>query len=283
MRYYKDFPLRLLSSFRIGGNADILALPESPKEVEEVIDKAKKKKMPWIVVGRGTNILFSDDGFRGMVISTLRMKGIKRKDGEVIALSGTSLSYLISQNLNSGFGGIEELIGIPGTVGGAVWMNASSFGVETGRFVKQLRGFFDGEWREEKPKFEYRRVSLPYGFVVIEVEFEFYPRKREEMIEVVRECVEKRKKSQPLGEKSAGCIFKNPPGNSAGRMIEEVGLKGYCINDACISDIHANFIINKGNARAKDVLELIKLIKERVYEKKGVVLEEEIRFIPEKI
>ncbi|RKZ20464.1 hypothetical protein DRQ18_06340 [bacterium] len=283
MKYYKNFPLRLLSSFRIGGNADILALPETPEEVQEVMEKISRERIPWVVVGRGTNVLFSDEGFRGMVISTIRMRGTRREDGRVKAFSGTSLSSLISQNLRTGFGGIEELVGIPGTVGGAVWMNAGSFGVETGRFVKRVRGILDGEWREERPEFEYRKALLPSGFLIVEVEFEFHPRERKEMEEVLRECVKRRKRTQPLGEKSAGCVFRNPPGESAGKLIEDVGLKGFCMGDACVSAVHANFIVNRGNARAKDVLELVKLIKERVYEKKGILLEEEIRVIPEKV
>jgi len=283
MKYYKNFPLRLLSSFRIGGNADILALPETPEEVQDVMEKISRERIPWVVVGRGTNVLFSDEGFRGMVISTIRMRGTGREDGRVKALSGTSLSSLISENLRTGFGGIEELVGIPGTVGGAVWMNAGSFGVETGRFVKRVRGILDGEWREEKPEFEYRKALLPSGFFIVEVEFEFHPRERKEMEEVLRECVKRRKRTQPLGEKSAGCVFRNPPGESAGKLIEDVGLKGFCMGDACVSAVHANFIVNRGNARAVNVLELIKLIKERVYEKKGILLEEEIRVIPEKV
>src|SRR4029077_5920686 len=178
-------------------------------------------------------------------------------------------------------GGMEGLIGVPGTVGGALRMNAGAYGTQIGSYVRQVELYRAVRQRietlrENEISFEYRHTSFAPDDIMLAVKLELPSKSYREIIEGIRICNEKRRSSQPLNQKSAGCIFKNPPGASAGRMIDELGLKGLSVGDARVSDRHANFFVNAGHASAKDMLTLIADVRERVQKTYGVSLENEV-------
>src|SRR5207253_4693249 len=178
-------------------------------------------------------------------------------------------------------GGMEGLIGVPGTVGGALRMNAGAYGTQIGSYVRGVELYRAAEarietLREKEISFEYRHTSFAPDDIMLAVKLELPSKPYREILQGIRVCNEKRRSSQPLGQKSAGCIFKNPPGASAGRMIDELGLKGFHVGDARVSDRHANFFVNAGKATAKDMLSLIVEVRERVAKVYGVTLENEV-------
>jgi UDP-N-acetylmuramate dehydrogenase len=176
---------------------------------------------------------------------------------------------------------MEGLIGVPGTVGGALRMNAGAYGTQIGSFVREVEVYRAGKGeidtlRGEEIRFDYRHTSFAPNDIMVAVKLELPSKAYPEIVKGIRICNEKRRASQPLGQKSAGCIFKNPPGASAGRMIDELGLKGFAVGDACVSDRHANFFVNKGTASCAEMLELIEAVREKVRSRFSVELEEEV-------
>jgi UDP-N-acetylmuramate dehydrogenase len=278
MKIKENVPLAPLTSFGIGGAARFFFEPENEEELREALEFAKRKEVPFAVLGGGTNILVKDSGFSGLIIRLSGdFKRIEREGDAIIAGAAAPLSSLINQTVSFGLSGLEMLSGIPGTVGGAVIGNAGSFGTEienTIKWVDVVRR--DGEKeRIERPRFSYRNSSLR-EMVVLRAGFSL----KEDAIwriEERREYVLKRRaETQPLSAKTAGCIFKNPKGISAAALIEEAGLADASSGDAAVSKKHKNFIENRGNAKATDVLNLIEMIKRGVYERFKVRLEEEI-------
>lgn len=263
------------STFGIGGRARLFTEVSTIEEMEEALSLGH----PYLIIGKGSNCLFSDQGFDGLAILN-KIDFCEWKEGEVSVGSGYSFSLLGVQAARKGFSGLEFASGIPATVGGAVFMNAGANGKETCESLKSVL-YFDGkrqEFSREELAFSYR--TSPFQKMkgaILSATFALTPDTlaRQNQLKIV----DYRMKTQPLKEKSAGCIFRNPPGASAGMLIEKSGLKGTSIGGAKVSEIHANFIVNTGKATSSEVLQLIQLVQEKVLEQTGISLESEIRLI----
>lgn len=273
------------TSWRIGGPADIFAEPASREEMQLTVSYAHERSIPLIIIGAGTNILVSDKGFRGIIIKVgSGLDRISVNENLITAGAGAKLSRLAAAARDAGLGGFEFLAGIPGTVGGAVVMNAGANGSSVGTLVIEILllnpdGCFIKKTKDEM-KFGYRSSILQdEQTVVMEAVFSCYRRDKEAVREAMEAYIKKRKDTQPLQYPSAGSIFKNPPGDSAGRLIEAAGLKGERVGGAQISMLHANFIVNLGGATACDVLMLIDRARKKVLECFGLELKPEIKVI----
>lgn len=277
-------PLKELTSFRIGGPADLFVTVEDEAELMHAKAAAYRAGVPCFCLGAGTNLLVSDRGMRGLV---LRLgDGFKKiaVDGlKVTAGAGAEFGVLVETVVGQGLEGLEFGEGIPGTVGGGLVMNAGAFGGEIARVVLLVHGVTEaGEARaltKDEVNFAYRRTDLPRHFVITRVDFQLARGERERLRARVGEFHAKRAARQPRGIPNAGSIFKNPPGNFAGRLLEGAGLKGRRLGGAAFSEQHANFIVNLGDARAAEVRELIEVARTRVKEQTGVVLEPEVRLV----
>lgn len=263
MKFLRNEPLKKHTSFRIGGPADYFCAPKSIADLIEAINFAHARQLPIAILGAGTNTLSLDKGFRGMVISLGR--GINQMNirGSTVKVgAGTLLPRLLKYLSRKRLGGLEFLAGIPGTVGGAVVMNAGAWGKSMGEYVLRVKGI-DGKGNEKniagnKLGFACRKSSLQKGnVVVVEVVLKLRKNKSRSIRKKMELFLKKRRESQPLGIPSAGCIFKNPPGKFAGKLIEEAGCKGMRVGDAAVSCKHANFIVNLGEARARDIIQLM--------------------------
>jgi UDP-N-acetylmuramate dehydrogenase len=287
-------PLSNHTSYAIGGPADILACPAHKEDLRLLLHAIKTQKLPSFILGGGTNLLVRDGGFRGVMINLRRMHAIKIEreyhsiGGSfvvVYAEAGASLAKLLSFVVDRGFTGLEFAAGIPGTVGGAICMNAGTAHGEMGDVVDSVTLISpDGELSTRiaaELKFGYRMASVPEGHLVLEV---WIVLRRESKVKTkarLKEMLNKRKPRQPWGFPNAGSVFKNPQQESAGRLIEDAGLKGRSVGGAQVSEKHANFIVNTGKATASDVLELMEIVKKNVFEVHGVHLEPEIKIVGE--
>jgi len=273
-----------LTSFRIGGPADLYLSVESEPELAAAMAAAGRAGVPSFCLGAGTNLLVSDRGVRGLVIRL--GEGFKKIiiDGvRVTAGAAADFGRLVETVVAHGLGGLEFGEGIPGTVGGGLVMNAGAFGGEIARVVRLVHGVTrEGEARalsRDEVKFAYRRTELSPGFVITRVDFELWPGDRDELLARIAGLRAKRASRQPRGLPNAGSIFKNPPGDFAGRLLEGAGLKGARRGGAAFSDQHANFIVNLGGARAADVRALMELARVKVKEHSGVWLDPEVKLI----
>ena len=276
--------LRDYTSFKIGGPADVLVEPADVDDVCRLLRQATARKVPWFVLG-GTNLLVRDGGIRGIVVSLAKLRAIKEEPGSVLyAEGGVGMPTLIGHAIRRSLGGLEWAAGIPGTVAGCVVMNAGTRLGEMKDSVKGVRlvnakGSIIDLPVAEIP-FSYRRAKLPRG-IVVGVWLQLKQGVRAEIERVVKDYLHYRRDTQPLAMPSAGCVFKNPPKDSAGRLIESVGLKGARIGDVEVSTKHANFMVNRGKARAQDVLDLIGKVKRAVKRQAGVSLELELKIVGE--
>ncbi|MCD5401145.1 UDP-N-acetylmuramate dehydrogenase [candidate division NPL-UPA2 bacterium] len=282
-----DEPLSRHTSFCIGGPTDYWVEPEDLEDLKRVLKFASDNHLPWKVLGRGTNILVRDEGFPGIIISLRRGYFQKLEfQGEKVIMAGAGalLSRLVSEVAQRGLRGLEFAVGIPGTVGGAMAMNAGAQGNSLAEIVGRIE-VLNGKGkvltlRKEEIGFRYRGSNLSPDRVILKVELELKRGDKKEIENLMNKFRERRNITQPLSEPSAGSIFKNPPGGiSAGELIEEARLKGTCVGDAQLSPRHANFIVNRGKARAKDVLNLVEKIRKVIRERKGIKLELEIEII----
>jgi UDP-N-acetylmuramate dehydrogenase len=279
-------PLAKHTSFGIGGPADVLVVPQGVTDVVAVLGICRDAGLPYLVLGGGSNLLVRDGGFRGVVLycdgvfTELTAEGTRVRAG-----AGVRLSRLVAYCSKLALSGVESLAGIPGTVGGAVKGNAGAFGGAIADHLVAVR-MVTHEGTEEamvrdRLQFAYRRSSLPEGCVVLEATFDLTPGDPVEIRRRVSGNLLQRNRSQPVEWRSAGSVFKNPPGDYAGRLVEKAGLKGIRIGGACISPKHGNFIINLGGATAADVLTLVELMQRRVQDEMGVELELEVRVVGE--
>ena len=279
--------LKDYTSFSIGGPADALIQISTLEELEQSLSFLQKNKMSWRVIGRGTNLLISDEGFAGVVMilsGTLQRFAFEEKDGmvSVEAGAGLGLTKLSAACAEGGFSGLEFVTGIPGTVGGAVVMNAGAWGKSMADVITRVSVMTpEGEKiiQEDDLKFAYRRclnLTDQKECIVTSTKIRIVRKDIEEIRLRCRKNREKRKASQPVGAPNAGSVFKNPPADSAGRLIEASGLKGKSVGGAEVSVKHANFIVNTGDATAKDVLELIDYIQKKVRRDSGIFLETEV-------
>jgi len=281
-----DVPMRQLTSLQVGGPADVVFFPKNLEELKRILKLAKRKKIPLFILGRGTNLIVRDKGIRGWVVSLTQGLRKVHFDGEFVeAEGGLSLHQLVQYTIQKGLTGMEPFFGIPGTVGGGLAMNAGAWGAEIKDLVHSITFLKEDGETVERPRsrlrFSYRCLSFPKSWIILRGKFHLKRGRKEEILEAVKSYSERRKRTQPIGYLSAGSIFKNPKEGPAGKWIEEVGLKGFRMGQAMVSDRHANFIINQGKATAEDILNLMEWIERKVYEEKGISLEREVRVIGE--
>jgi len=295
--------LRDYTTFKIGGPARYFFVAKNKEDLKNTILWAKKKKLPFFILGGGSNVLFSDKGFNGLVIK-LQNTQYEIRNTNVIAGAGVPLQKLVLEAAKKGLSGLENLAGIPGTLGGAIWGNAGAFGREIGDLVEEVKVLDVGGSKLEVKKLKNKDCKFGYresifkrrkNWIILEATLKLKRGKKKEIEEKIKEILKLRKEKQPLEFPSAGSVFKNVPIEKvpkkirekfkekikdgflpAGVLIETAGLKGYQIGGAKISEKHANFIVNTGESKARDVLELIELIKKRVRKKFKIELKEEI-------
>ncbi|MGH7393238.1 MAG: UDP-N-acetylmuramate dehydrogenase [Candidatus Rokuibacteriota bacterium] len=279
-------PLSFHTSLRIGGAADIFIIPQDSDDIRHALLFAHREQLPLVVVGGGNNLLVGDRGVRGVALKLEGCLGRSEFHGEeAVAGAGASLSALIREAAALNLGGLEALVGIPATIGGALAMNAGTPDGAIGDFVSAAYFLYpDGTLGEFKPNsgaFTYRAFHFPPGAVLVGCRLRLTRRPFAEIQREIKQRLKQKKATQPLALASAGCVWKNPPGELAAKLIEKVGLKGKRINGAEVSAKHANFIVNRGGAAATDVQALMELTRERVQAHFGLALEPEIRMIGE--
>jgi UDP-N-acetylmuramate dehydrogenase len=284
-------PMSRYTSFGVGGPVDFLVFPADLEDLQKTLRWCRRQKLAYFILGNGTNLLVRDGGVRGTAISLSRGFGgiseLERgeKDGLIQAGAGESLGRLVEFSLEKSLTGMEWAAGIPGTVGGALFMNAGAFRGEMKDDLQSLQ-LMDPEGNviergKEELSFSYRSLELKKGWVILGGKFRLQSGNPQAIRSRMEEILQKRVAKQPLHLPSAGSVFRNPSRVAAGKLIEEVGLKGTRLRDAQISERHANFILNLGKARARDILTLAEWAKEKVFEEKGVKLEMEIQVIGE--
>ena len=285
-----DEPADRHTSMGVGGKIDALVFPKNPEELLEAVAFLKANHIPFLPVGNWTNLIVTSGGYRGALISLAAICAIEEKkasNGTVCleAESGVSLAELVAQTERRGLSGMEFCAGIPGSVGGAIRMNAGAYGREIKDVCVSLRLLDPVEGlrtvTRESLIFTYRNLDLPAETVIIGAVFGFKRGEREKIAGRVREIISLRREKHPLEFRNAGSIFKNPREIPAGRLIETAGLKGIRIGDAQVSEKHGNFIINRGAASAGEILDLIDLVRKRVFETTGYALETEVKIIGE--
>ena len=285
LKFQQGKLLSEVSTLGIGGPAKFFIEAASIQEMQEVVLYCNRENLSYIIIGKGSNTLFDDRGFDGVVILN-KITFCEFKESSVFVGAGYSFSLLGVQTARNGFSGLEFASGIPGTVGGAVYMNAGANGGETSQYLTEVTWVNHlGEIQlipREKMEFSYRFSNFQKMKGAI-VAARFSLISSEEARQKQLTLIDYRMKTQPYKDKSAGCVFRNPPAQSAGALIEQCGLKGKSIGGAEVSLMHANFIVNKGSASSKDVTELAELIQKTVKEKRGIDLEMEIRAIPFKL
>ena len=282
-----DEPMKKHISFRVGGPADFLVKPKTEDELSKVIKFAKTKDIPLLVIGNGSNLLVKDGGLRGIVIELSDNFNNYEIEGNIIkAQSGALLSILGRNAMKNSLTGFEFAAGIPGTLGGALAMNAGAYGGEMKQVVKTVRLMDrDGnifELSNEEMKFEYRRSLLTTkDYIVLSAVIELQPGNVEEIKEIMADYSNRRSTKQPLNFPSAGSTFKRPEGHFAAKLIDDCGLRGLNLRGAQVSDKHCGFVINSGGATAKDILDLMFIVKSTVNAKFGIMLEEEVKILGE--
>src|SRR6202050_5295320 len=270
-----------LTSLGIGGTTDLLRI-QKHEGIPDLLNLLDAHGIPHRFLGGGSNLLVGDGELPWVVLQ------LAKPEPEVV-INGTfaqvdaaaDLGRTVTFCAKHDWGGMEGLIGVPGTVGGALRMNAGAYGMQIGSYVREVEAYRAAEGRieilrENDLSFEYRHTSFAPDDIMLAVKLELPSKPYREILQGIRICNEKRRASQPLNQKSAGCIFKNPPGKSAGRMIDELGLKGFAVGDARVSDRHANFFVNAGHASSADMLRLIDEVRQRVRQTYGVALENEV-------
>lgn len=293
MHMRENEPLSAHTTFRIGGPARYYLVPETADEIREGMAFAKEKKLSYLVIGRGSNLLFPDEGYAGVILEV--GKGMEQiqveagtESGRIRAQAGVSLGVLAASAAKESLGGLEFASGIPGTLGGAVTMNAGAYGGEIKDNIVSAT-VLDEQGEEcvlnrEQLQLGYRTsVIQKKRYIVLDAVFELQKGDREAIQEQMREMNAKRRDKQPLEYPSAGSTFKRPEGHFAGKLIQDAGLRGFRIGDAQVSEKHCGFVINRGSATAAEVRRLIEEVQKRVQECSGIWLEPEVKIIqPEK-
>lgn len=270
-----------MTSLGIGGSTDLLRIREH-EAIPRLLPLLESRDIAHRFLGGGSNLLVSDGELPFVVLQLVQPEPDVVIEGNFAMVDAAAdLGRTVTLCAKHNLGGLEGLIGVPGTVGGALRMNAGAYGTQIGSYVREVKLYRAATrsletLRGEQISFEYRHTSFAADDMMLAVKLELPSRPYQEILQGIRLCNEKRRSSQPLGQKSAGCIFKNPPGGSTGRMIDELGLKGHAFGDARVSDRHANFFVNAGYASAADMLALIADVRERVRQAYGVTLENEV-------
>ncbi|MBI2354392.1 MAG: UDP-N-acetylmuramate dehydrogenase [Deltaproteobacteria bacterium] len=278
-------PLSRHTSLRVGGPADLYAVPEDADDLRELVAWLGSRDIPWLAIGKGYNLLVRDRGIRGAVISLGRLNRIEDAgEGRIRAGAGAENLAVVRFAQERGLGGIGFISGIPGTVGGALRMNAGAYGegiLERTECLTLLRGGRICEFCVDELEFGYRHLALEQGDIVLAAVLGLEPRDSRQTEEEIRRDLDLRRSKHNVGFPSAGSFFKNPPGRAAWRLIDAAGMRGACVGGAQVSEVHSNFLVNRGGATARDFLGLAARVKQRVFETSGVTLEEEVRIVGE--
>ncbi|MEB3059920.1 UDP-N-acetylmuramate dehydrogenase [Parvimonas micra] len=281
-----DEPLKNHTTFKIGGNCIALIEPREVSDIVETIKICRENSIKFFVIGNGSNLLVPDEGYNGVII---KLKGefstIQVEGKYLIVNSGAKLSEVYTVAYENSLTGFEFASGIPGTIGGAIYMNAGAYGGEMKDIVESVQvldldNFELRELKNEELEFSYRKSIIQRkNYIVTTIKLKLQKGNKEEINAVYEDLRERRNSKQPLNFGSAGSTFKRPEGHFASKLIEDAGLKGYHINDAWVSEKHSGFVVNKGNASYKEVMELIEYVQKVVFEKFGVKLETEVRIL----
>jgi len=278
-------PLSLHTSLRVGGPADIFAIPRDVEDLQRLVKVLNDQQIARIVIGGGYNLLIRDGGFRGVAISLEKLNHLAvRQGGEIRAEAGGRNIDLARLAEAHGLSGLEFLVGIPGTIGGAVRMNAGAHGGEIFDHLVSLEILGDDGLLTHDKKtldFGYRRLQLDPNKIIITANFRLVAGSRTEISTAMDACLQKRKDAQQVRFPNAGSFFRNPPGQAAWKLIDEAGLRGMTVGGAQVSDMHTNFLVNRGGAEAADFLRLAAIVKEKVFAASGIQLEEEVRIAGE--
>ena len=284
----RDVPMSKYTTFRIGGNAAVMLTPTTDEQLASIIKKCKEENTKPFIIGNGSNMLISDKGLDTVVINMCRPDPkIELVNGDtVVCDAGATMSKVCNFALENGLTGLEFAFGIPGSAGGAAYMNAGAYGGEMKDVLVECRHIdCDGNFgylKGEELGLAYRTSAYEHnGYIITTLVMKLSKGNKDEIRAKMQELLQRRKDKQPLEYPSAGSTFKRPEGYFAGALIEECGLKGYSVGGAQVSEKHAGFVINKGDATAEDVLSLIKYIQDKVFSEKGVMLEPEVRLIEE--
>ena len=273
-------------NFKVGGPADILLIPNSQEQVIKSIKICKENNIPFYLIGNGSNILVRDGGFRGVVLSLKNVKNIYVDGEKIEAECGVMLKEVSDKAIENSLTGFEFACGIPGTIGGAVFMNAGAYDGEISKVIESAEVIDENcniiRLSREELDFGYRSsLVMKKGYTVLSAVFKLEKGQVKTIKELIEDLTNKRESKQPLEYPSAGSTFKRPTGYFAGKLIQDAGLKGYSIGGAAVSEKHSGFVINKGNATAKDITDLIKHIQDEVKKQFGVDLHPEVRIIGE--
>lgn len=284
----ENAPMKEYTSFKAGGNADVLIIPGSEEELTAAVRAMTAGGMPFVIMGNGSNILVRDGGYRGAVVKTGECFNYISGEGPVFRVgAAVSLAAAAKYFLDREYTGFEFASGIPGSMGGAAFMNAGAYDGEMKNIIRSVTllkrdGSEKTTLSADEMDYGYRHSILyDTGDIIIDVELELKPGNRSAISERMKELTDRRNTRQPVNYPSAGSFFKRPAGHYAGGLIQEAGLKGLTVGGAQVSQLHAGFIINTGGAKAADIIELMHLVQARVQEKSGVLLEPEVRLIGE--
>lgn len=273
--------LKKYTSFKVGGNARCIAMPDSIEKASKLIKFLRENKIKFYFLGNGTNVIFNDNGYDGVIIKTTKIDNIQIENTHVLVGAGVSLTYLSKLLAQRGLSGLECCYGIPGNLGGGTFMNAGAYGGEVSECIKTVTYIDEnGDIKtisKENCNFSYRHsIFMERKWLIVGVEFDMKNGESEKMLEFMESIMQKRKDKQPLDKPSAGSSFKRPTGYYAAALIEECGLKGFKVGGAQVSEKHAGFIINTGNATCEDIVRLADIVQKTVYEKKNVIIEKEM-------
>lgn len=274
------------TTYRIGGPADLFVTCHSYHALRRTVDVLARERVPWVVIGRGSNLLVADEGYRGAVITLGNEFGrmVLADDGRTLTVgAGVVLMRLVNEAYAKGLSGLEFAVGIPGTVGGAVSMDAGTRTEWIGSLVKEVVTFKPGagfrHYGAGDIVWGYRTCTLPRDEIVLEATLELEPAAKLDIRTKMERYLSRRRRTQPIGIASCGSVFRNPPEGSVGKMVEDCGLKGFSVGGAEVSPVHGNFIVNTGTATASDVAAVIRHVYERVQEEYGVELQPEVKFL----
>lgn len=278
----RKFPMNKYVTLKVGGDAEAVIYPRTVSEFINILNRVYESGQRFIILGAGSNTIIPDHGFYGAIISTKKLKNFKIIDNFIHADCGAMLSAIMKNSVKENLMGFEFAAGIPGTVGGGIFMNAGANNGEIKDVVDKVTIWHKGTVKtldRMDIHFEYRKCDLPDGAIITNAVFKLSRGNKDESEKNIKDYLELRNLTQPVHLANTGSIFKNPEEIAAGRLLEELGLKGHNVGGARFSELHANFIVNSGNARASDVLELINKAKKMALEKRGIELETEVKII----